>query len=42
MKQQFAKIFLTIFFLQASFFVYTQSLDQAKILYNEEIGRAHV
>ena len=35
MIQKFAKTIITIFFLSLSFFGYTQSLDQAKLLYNE-------
>ena len=35
MKQLFVKIFFSIFFLSLSFFGYTQSLDRAKILFNE-------
>jgi tetratricopeptide (TPR) repeat protein len=35
MIQKFAKIFFTFIFLPVSFYGYTQSLDQAKILYNE-------
>ncbi|MDR2915792.1 MAG: CDC27 family protein [Tannerella sp.] len=36
MKQKFTKIFYLIFFLSISLYGYTQSLDQAKILYNED------
>ena len=35
MTQKFTKIFFTFTFLLTSFYGYTQSLDQAKILYNE-------
>jgi tetratricopeptide (TPR) repeat protein len=35
MTQKLAKIFFTFTFLLMSFYGYTQSLDQAKILYNE-------
>ena len=35
MMQRFTKIFFIIFFLSVSFYGYTQSLDQAKLWYNE-------
>jgi tetratricopeptide (TPR) repeat protein len=35
MIRKFAKIFFTFIYLSISFYGYTQSLDQAKILYNE-------
>ncbi|MDR1222224.1 MAG: tetratricopeptide repeat protein [Tannerella sp.] len=35
MTKKFTKIFFTFIFLPLSFYGYTQSLDQAKILYNE-------
>ena len=35
MKQKSIKILFTIFFLSLSFYGHTQSLDQAKLLYNE-------